>query len=55
VARLVAKGLDDQAVADKLGVSYHPVKKHVQKIFLKGGVNSRFQLYRWMEQNDPKK
>ena len=55
VARLLAKGLTYQAVADKLVVSYHTVKKHVQNIYLKCGVNSRFQLYRWMEQNDPKK
>ena len=55
VARLLAKGLTYQAVADKPVVSYHTVKKHVQNIYLKCGVNSRFQLYRWMEQNDPKK
>ena len=55
MARLLAKGLTYQAVADKLVVCYHTVKKHVQNIYLKCGVNSRFQLYRWMEQNDPKK
>ena len=55
MARLLAKGLTYQAVADKLVVSYHTVKKHVQNIYLKCGVNSRFQLYRWMEQNDTKK
>lgn len=55
VARLLAKGLTYQAIADKLVVSYHTVKKHVQNIYLKCGVNSRFQLYRWMEQNDTRK
>ena len=55
VARLLAKGLTYQAVADQLVVSYHTVKKHVQNIYQKCGVNSRFQLYRWMEQNDPPK
>lgn len=54
VARLLAKGLTYQAVADHLVVSYHTVKKHVQNIYTKCGVNSRFQLYRWMEQNDRK-
>ncbi|WP_347070509.1 helix-turn-helix transcriptional regulator [Faecalibacterium taiwanense] len=54
VARLLAKGLTYQAVADQLVVSYHTVKKHVQNIYQKCGVNSRFQLYRWMERNDPK-
>ena len=55
VARLLAKGLTYQAVADQLVVSYHTVKKHVQNIYQKCGVNSRFQLYRWMEQNDSPK
>ena len=55
VARLLAKGLTYQAVADQLVVSYHTVKKHVQNIYQKCGVNSRFQLYRWMERNDPQK
>lgn len=53
MARLLAKGLTYQAVADQLVVSYHTVKKHVQNIYQKCGVNSRFQLYRWMERNDP--
>lgn len=53
VARLLAKGLTYQAVADELVVSYHTVKKHVQNIYTKCGVNSRFQLYHWMERNDP--
>ena len=55
VARLLAKGLTYQAVADQLVVSYHTVKKHVQNIYQKCGVNSRFQLYRWMERNNSPK
>lgn len=40
MARLLAKGLTYQAVADQLVVSYHTVKKHVQNIYQKCGVNS---------------
>lgn len=52
VARLLYKGLTYQAVADALVISYHTVKKHVENIYAKCGVNNRFQLYKWLEQND---
>ncbi|MBM6900539.1 helix-turn-helix transcriptional regulator [Gemmiger formicilis] len=52
VARLLHKGLTYQAVADELVISYHTVKKHVQNIYTKCGVNTRFQLYKWLEHND---
>lgn len=35
-------------------VSYHTVKKHVQNIYAKCGVNSRFELYRWLEEKEQK-
>ncbi len=49
VAELMYYGLTYKAIADKLFVSYHTVKKHVQNIYIKCGVNSRFELYRWIE------
>lgn len=49
VAELMQQGLTYKAIADELVVSYHTVKKHVQNIYTKCGVNSRFQLYQWME------
>lgn len=49
VAELMYKGLTYQAIADELVVSYHTVKKHVQNIYSKCGVNSRYQLYQWFE------
>lgn len=49
VAELMHKGLTYQAIADELIVSYHTVKKHVQNIYMKCGVNNRLQLYKWME------
>lgn len=48
VAELLAKGLTYKAIADELVVSYHTVKNHVQNIYSKCGVNSRFELYKWM-------
>lgn len=54
VARLMYNGLTYKAIADELVVSYHTVKKHVQNIYAKCGVNSRFELYRWLEEKEQK-
>lgn len=48
VAELMCKGLTYKAIADEMVISYHTVKKHVQNIYAKCGVQSRFQLYKWM-------
>ena len=45
VAELLCSGLTYQAIADEMVVSYHTVKNHVQNIFSKCGVKSRYQLY----------
>lgn len=52
VAELMYNGLTYQAIADELVVSYHTVKKHVQNIYTKCGVNSRFELYKWLENKE---
>lgn len=52
VAELMYKGLTYKAIADELTVSYHTVKKHVQNIYTKCGVTSRFQLYKWIESKE---
>lgn len=52
VAELMYKGLTYKAIADELVVSYHTVKKHVQNIYTKCGVKSRFQLYKWLENKE---
>lgn len=44
VAELLYQGLTYQAIADELIISYHTVKKHVQNIYYKCGVKSRYQL-----------
>ncbi|WP_073945707.1 response regulator transcription factor [Streptomyces kebangsaanensis] len=46
VARLVAIGLSNRAVAEELMVSPHTVNTHVRNAFLKLGVSSRVQLTR---------
>ncbi len=45
VAELLCRGLTYQAIADELIISYHTVKKHIQNIYSKCGVKSRYQLY----------
>lgn len=52
VAELMYNGLTYKAIADELVVSYHTVKKHVQNIYTKCGVKSRFELYKWIENNE---
>lgn len=49
VAELMYQGLTYKAIADELVISYHTVKKHVENIYAKCGVKSRFQLYKWLE------
>lgn len=49
VAELMYNGLTYKAIADELVVSYHTVKKHVENIYAKCGVKSRYQLYKWLE------
>ena len=45
VAELLCQGLSYQAIADELVVSFHTVKNHVQNIFSKYGVNTRYQFF----------
>jgi DNA-binding CsgD family transcriptional regulator len=49
VAGLMYEGLTYKVIADELVVSYHTIKKHVQNIYNKCDVNSRFELYKWLE------
>lgn len=52
VAELMYNGLTYNAIANELVISYHTVKKHVQNIYSKCGVKSRFQLYKWLENKE---
>lgn len=51
VIRLMYEGKTYQSIADELVVSYHTVKNHVQNIYHKCNVTSRYELYKWMENN----
>ncbi|EOI55437.1 response regulator transcription factor [Enterococcus gilvus] len=44
IAELLCKGLTYKDIANKLVISYHTVKKHVQNIYCKCKVNSRYEL-----------
>ena len=46
VAQLVAEGLTNREVADRLFVSPHTVNSHLRHVFTKLGINSRVELAR---------
>jgi DNA-binding NarL/FixJ family response regulator len=48
VARLVAQGLSNKQIAERLFISEHTVDSHVRNILNKLGVNSRAQIASWM-------
>jgi DNA-binding CsgD family transcriptional regulator/tetratricopeptide (TPR) repeat protein len=52
VARLVAEGLTNQEVADRLFISPHTVNSHLRHIFAKVDVTSRVALTRLVADND---
>lgn len=55
IAALLCKGLTYKVIADEMVVSYHTVKKHVQNIYAKCGINNRYQLREWLAQEQQKK
>jgi len=52
VARLVADGLTNREVADRLFVSPHTVNSHLRHVFSKLGINSRVELARLAHKHD---
>jgi len=52
VARLVADGLTNREVADRLFVSPHTVNTHLRHVFAKLGINSRVELARLAHKYD---
>ena len=53
VARLVATGLTNRAVADQLYLSRHTVDSHLRHIFAKLGINTRVELTRVVVEHEP--
>jgi DNA-binding CsgD family transcriptional regulator len=49
VAALLYEGLTYQKIADELCISYHTVKNHVQNIFSKCDVSSRYELFKVLD------
>lgn len=52
VLALVASGITNKEISDKLFISHHTVKSHVVHIFNKLGVNDRTQAAVWAAKND---
>ncbi|MGW6931375.1 helix-turn-helix transcriptional regulator [Lentzea sp. NPDC054927] len=53
VARLVADGLTNSEVADRLGMAQRTAETHVGRILRKLQLTSRTQLTRWLPASDP--
>lgn len=45
--KLVAQGLKNREIADKLGISHKVVKNYLGKVYEKIGVNGRLELALW--------
>jgi DNA-binding CsgD family transcriptional regulator len=54
VARLVAQGLTNREVAERLFVSQHTVSGHLRHVFAKLDINSRVELTRLAAVHDPR-
>ena len=52
VARLVAAGLRNREIAERLAVSTRTAESHVERIRVKLGFRSRAQIGRWIAQRD---
>jgi predicted ATPase/DNA-binding CsgD family transcriptional regulator/Tfp pilus assembly protein PilF len=53
IARLIARGLSNRAIADELVISPATVARHVANIFSKLGFSSRAQLAAWAARRKP--
>jgi DNA-binding CsgD family transcriptional regulator len=52
VVNLIAQGVTNRDVAERLHLSLHTVKTHVHNAFAKLGINSRAQLTRLMHRSE---
>jgi DNA-binding NarL/FixJ family response regulator len=48
VARLIAEGLSNSKIAERLRIAKRTVDAHVRNILVKGGFASRTQVATWM-------
>ncbi len=55
VYKLAAQGLSNQEISKKLFVSVHTVKSHLQHIFSKMNINTRYQLINFEKENEDTK
>lgn len=50
---LLADGLGNAAISEKIGISEHTVKVHFWRLFTKLGVRSRGQALKWWNDQQP--
>ena len=50
IAALVAQGMSNRAIAERLLISVRTVENHVNHVFVKLGLNSRWQLASWFSE-----
>lgn len=51
IAKLVAEGLHNEAIAERLVISVNTVKDHLKRMYRKLGVTSRAQVAAWAQRN----
>jgi DNA-binding NarL/FixJ family response regulator len=51
IAKLVAEGLNNEAIASRLVISVNTVKDHLKRMYRKLGVTSRAQVAAWAQRN----
>ncbi|MBN2878662.1 MAG: response regulator transcription factor [Clostridia bacterium] len=52
VYQLASKGLSNQEISEQLFVSVHTVKTHLQHIFTKLNINTKYQLINFSKENE---
>lgn len=55
IAALVAEGLSNRAIAERLVISRRTVDAHVDHAYQKLGISSRVQLAVWLRENQPRR
>ena len=53
IAALVAEGMSNRDIAQRLAISKRTVDAHLEHIFGKLGISSRVQLTTWLSSADP--
>lgn len=55
VADRLLQGMRNQQIAESLGISLHTVRRHLEQIFRRLGVNNRRDAVRMLKQAPPRR